>query len=180
MLDLLSSVVLGPMRDMVGSPAFLAEVIIGGLAAGLMYSLVALGFVLIYKASGGFNFAQGVMVLFAALTLVGLYNAGVPAFLALGITIAVMFALAFAVERIVLRPLINQPDIILFMATFGLTYFLIGFGQFVFGGDPKVMITEQLYLPKGTVTYKALGGIISLQKLDIAAAIIASAMVAGL
>jgi branched-chain amino acid transport system permease protein len=92
----------------------------------------------------------------------------------------VMFALAFAVERVVLRPLINQSDIILFMATFGLTYFLIGFGQFVFGGDPKVMITEQLYLPKGTVTYKALGGIISLQKLDIAAAVIASVMVAGL
>jgi branched-chain amino acid transport system permease protein len=80
----------------------------------------------------------------------------------------------------VLRPLINQPDIILFMATFGLTYFLIGFGQFVFGGEPKVMITEQLYLPKGTITYKALGGIISLQKLDIAAAVIASVMVAGL
>jgi branched-chain amino acid transport system permease protein len=120
------------------------------------------------------------MVVFAALTLVGLYNTGVPAFLALGLTIAVMFALAFAVERIVLRPLINQPDIILFMATFGLTYFLIGFGEFVFGGDPKVMITEQLHLPKGTVTYKALGGIISLQKLDIAAAVIASIMVAGL
>src|SRR4029079_214403 len=83
-------------------------------------------------------------------------------------------------ERAVLRPLVNQPDIILFMATFGLTYFLIGFGQFVFGGEPKVMITEQLYLPKGTITYKALGGVISLQKLDIAAAVIASVMVAGL
>jgi branched-chain amino acid transport system permease protein len=136
--------------------------------------------VLIFKASGVFNFAQGIMVVFAALTLVGLYNAGIPAFVALGLTIAVMFALAFAVERVVLRPLINQSDIILFMATFGLTYFLIGFGQFVFGGDPKVMITEQLYLPKGTVTYKAFGGIISLQKLDIAAAVIASVMVAGL
>jgi branched-chain amino acid transport system permease protein len=79
-----------------------------------------------------------------------------------------------------LRPLINQPDIILFMATFGLTYFLIGFGEFVFGGDPKVMITEQLHLPKGSVTFKAFGGIISLQKLDIAAAVIASIMVAGL
>jgi branched-chain amino acid transport system permease protein len=150
------------------------------MVGGVLYALIALGFVLIFKASGVFNFAQGIMVVFAALTLVGLYNAGIPAFLALGLTIAVMFALAFAVERVVLRPLINQSDIILFMATFGLTYFLIGFGQFVFGGDPKVMLTEQLYLPKGTVTYKALGGIISLQKLDIAAAIIASAMVAGL
>ena len=71
MLDLLNTALIGPLRDMGGSPAFLVEVIIGGLAAGLMYSLVALGFVLIYKASGVFNFAQGVMVLFAALTLVG-------------------------------------------------------------------------------------------------------------
>jgi branched-chain amino acid transport system permease protein len=158
----------------------LAQLVLPGLTTGCVYALIALGFVLIFKASGVFNFAQGIMVVFAALTLVGLYNAGVPAFLALGLSIAVMFVLAFAVERAVLRPLVNQPDIILFMATFGLTYFLIGFGQFVFGGEPKVMITEQLYLPKGTITYKALGGIISLQKLDIAAAIIASVMVAGL
>lgn len=156
------------------------EVLISGLLAGVLYSLVALGFVLIFKASGVFNFAQGIMVVFAALTLVGLYNVGVPAFLALGLSIAVMFVLAFTVERVVLRPLVNQPDIILFMATFGITYFLIGFGEFVFGGDPKVMITDQLYLPKGTITYKALGGVVSLQKLDIAAAIIASIMVAGL
>ena len=76
MLDLLYSVLIGPLRDMGSAPAFLVEVIIGGLAAGLMYSLVALGFVLIYKASGVFNFAQGVMVLFAALTLVGLMERG--------------------------------------------------------------------------------------------------------
>jgi branched-chain amino acid transport system permease protein len=136
--------------------------------------------VLIFKASGVFNFAQGIMVVFAALTLVGLHARGVPAFLALAITIVVMFVLAFAVERLVLRPLVNQPDIILFMATFGLTYFLIGFGELVFGGDPKVMITEQLYLPRGAINIKALGGLITVQKLDIAAAIIASIMVAGL
>src|SRR4026208_586501 len=165
---------------MAASPDFLAQVLGDGFVSGVLYALIALGFVLIFKASGVFNFAQGIMVVFAALTLVGLYNAGVPAFLALGLTIAVMFALAFTVDRAVLRPLVNQPDIILFMATFGLTYFLIGFGQFVFGGEPKVMITEQLYLPKGTITYKALGGVISLQKLDIAAAVIASVMVAGL
>jgi branched-chain amino acid transport system permease protein len=177
---LLAAGLVAPLATGQAVPGFWVEVLIGGLMAGVLYSLVALGFVLIFKASGVFNFAQGIMVVFAALTLVGLYNAGVPAFLALGLTIAVMFALAFTVERAVLRPLVNQPDIILFMATFGLTYFLIGFGQFVFGGEPKVMITEQLYLPKGTVTYKALGGIISLQKLDIAAAVIASVMVAGL
>lgn len=179
-MDLLYKIFLDPFVQMGTAPDLLVQTLWEGMVGGVLYALIALGFVLIFKASGVFNFAQGIMVVFAALTLVGLYNAGIPAFLALGLTIAVMFALAFAVERIVLRPLINQSDIILFMATFGLTYFLIGFGQFVFGGDPKVMITEQLYLPKGTVTYKALGGIISLQKLDIAAAVIASVMVAGL
>ncbi len=95
----------------------------------MLYSLIALGFVLIYKASGVFNFAQGIMMVFAALTLVGLHEKGVPAWLALALTIAVMYGLAFGVERLVLRPLVNQPDIILLMATFGLTYFLIGFGE---------------------------------------------------
>src|SRR5262249_13703266 len=178
-MDILYRIFLDPFVQMGTAPDLFVQTLWEGMVGGVLYALIALGFVLIFKASGVFNFAQGIMVVFSALTLVGLYNAAMPAFLALGLTIAVMFALAFAVERIVLRPLINQLGIILFMATFGLTYFLIGFGEFVFGGDPKVMITEQLYLPKGTVTYKALGGIISLQKLDIAAAIIASIMVAG-
>src|SRR4029078_7535574 len=104
---------------------------------------------------------------------------GVPAFLALALTVVVMFILAVAVERMVLRPLINQPDIILFMATFGLTYFLIGLGELIFGGEPKVMIAEQLYLPKGAIDFKILGGLVSLQKIDIAAAVIASIMVAA-
>jgi branched-chain amino acid transport system permease protein len=169
-----------PFVQMATAPDLLVQTLWEGMVGGMLYALIALGFVLIFKASGVFNFAQGIMVVFAALTLVGLHSAGVPGFLALGLTVGVMFLLAFAVERIVLRPLINQPDIILFMATFGLTYFLIGFGEFVFGGDPKVMITDDLYLPKGTITYKMLGGIVSLQKLDIAAAVIASVMVAGL
>jgi branched-chain amino acid transport system permease protein len=179
-MDILYKIFIDPFVQMATAPDLLVQTLWEGMVGGVLYALIALGFVLIFKASGVFNFAQGIMVVFAALTLVGLYNAGIPPFLALGLTIAVMFGLAFAVERVVLRPLINQSDIILFMATFGLTYFLIGFGQFVFGGDPKVMITEQLYLPKGTVTYKAFGGIVSLQKLDIAAAVIASVMVAGL
>ena len=169
-----------PFVQMAQAPDLLVQTLWEGLVGGMLYALIALGFVLIFKASGVFNFAQGIMVVFAALTLVGLHSVGVPAFLALGLSIAVMFALAFTVERVVLRQLINQPDIILFMATFGITYFLIGFGEFVFGGDPKVMIADQLYLPKGTVTYKTLGGVVSLQKMDIAAAVIASIMVAGL
>jgi branched-chain amino acid transport system permease protein len=91
-----------------------------------------------------------------------------------------MFVLAWTVERVMLRPLVNQPDIILFMATFGLTYFLIGLGELVFGGEPKVMITDELHLPRGAIEVKMLGGFVSFQKLDIAAAVIAAVMVAGL
>jgi branched-chain amino acid transport system permease protein len=135
--DLLYSVFVGPFRDMVTAPTFLAEVLIGGVAAGLMYSLVALGFVLIFKASGVFNFAQGAMVLFAALTLVGLMERGVPMVIALMLTIGVMVALAFAIERVVLRPLVNQEHIILFMATIGLNFFLEGLGEMVWGANVK-------------------------------------------
>jgi branched-chain amino acid transport system permease protein len=120
------------------------------------------------------------MVVFAALTLVGLHERGVPASVALCLTIGVMFALACAVERLILRPLVNQPDIILFMATFGLTSFLIGFGEFVFGGEPKVMIADELYLPRGAIDLNVFGGLVSLQKIDIVAAAMASLMVAGL
>src|SRR3989338_11383683 len=137
MLDVLYAIAVAPFKDMAGSPAFLVEVLIGGLFAGLMYSLVALGFVLIFKASGVFNFAQGVMVLFAALTLVGLLERGVPVVAALVLTTVVMVALAFAIERVVLRPLVNQEHIILFMATIGLNFFLEGFGEMVWGANVK-------------------------------------------
>jgi branched-chain amino acid transport system permease protein len=179
-VDILYKVLIDPFVQMGAAPDLLVQTLWEGLVAGVLYALIALGFVLIFKASGVFNFAQGIMVVFAALTLVGLHAQGVPAFLALALTVAVMLGLAYGVERLMLRPLVNQPDIILFMATFGLTYFLIGFGELVFGGDPKVMIVEQLYLPKGAIDLRILGGLVSLQKLDIAAAVIASIMVAGL
>jgi branched-chain amino acid transport system permease protein len=188
-MGILYQIVIEPFALMVSAPDLLVQTLWEGLVAGVLYALIALGFVLIFKASGVFNFAQGIMVVFGALTLVGLYDLltrlgvslpVVAAFLALGLTVVVMFLLAFTVERVVLRPLINQPDIILFMATFGLTYFLIGSGELVFGGSPKVMISDQLYLPKGALDFKIFGGLVSLQKIDIAAAVIASIMVAGL
>jgi branched-chain amino acid transport system permease protein len=188
-MDLLYNIFIDPFVQMGTAPDLLVQTLWEGLVSGVLYALIALGFVLIFKASGVFNFAQGIMVVFAALTLIGLYSllrrwgvrpGDLAAFLALAMTIGVMFVLAFAVERLMLRPLVNQPDIILFMATFGLTYFLIGLGELVFGGDPKVMITEDLHLPKGAVDFKILGGLVSLQKIDIAAAIIASIMVATL
>ena len=179
-MDLLYKIFIDPFVQMGTAPDLLIQTLWDGLVAGVLYALIALGFVLIFKASGVFNFAQGIMVVFAALTLVGLHEHGIPAYLALAITIAVMFGLAVGVERLMLRPLVNQPDIILFMATFGLTYFLIGFGELVFGGDPKVMIASQLGLPKGAIDIKVAGGFVSLQKIDIAATIIASLMVASL
>ena len=112
---------------------FFFEVFIGGLLSGVMYSLVALGFVLIYKASGVFNFAQGAMVFFAALTFVGLLEMGVPFWLGLILSCAVMVLLAVAIERLVLRPLVNQPRITLFMATIGLAFFIEGLAQGVWG-----------------------------------------------
>ena len=114
---------------------FFFEVLIGGLLAGIMYSLVAIGFVLIYKASGVFNFAQGAMVFFAALTYVSLIERGWPFWLALATVLALMIALGFAIERVVLRPLVNQPQITLFMVTIGLAYFLEGVAQGVWGAQ---------------------------------------------
>ena len=114
---------------------FFLEVLLSGMFAGTMYSLVALGFVLIFKASGVFNFAQGTMVLFAALCFVGFLEMGWPLPLAALMAIAIMVAWAFAVERLVLRHLVNQAPIILFMATIGISFFLEGFGEFIWGGD---------------------------------------------
>src|SRR6202007_1452991 len=110
------------------------EVVLGGLMSGVLYSLVAIGLVLIFKASGVFNFAQGAMVLFAALTLVRLMEK-MPVALAIAATLAIMVGLAWLIERLVLRPLVNQEGIVLFMATLGVAYFLDGFGQALWGSD---------------------------------------------
>src|SRR5436190_6061138 len=171
MTELVYGIAVAPFKDMVGSPAFFAEVLIGGVFAGLMYSLVALGFVLIFKASGVFNFAQGVMVLFAALTLVGLLERGVPVVVALALTTAVMVALAFAIERLVLRPLVNQEHIILFMATIGLNFFLEGFGEMVWGANVKkldVGIPDRSFMVAG----------MQVNQLELSAGVIAAVMVA--
>ncbi len=170
MSDLLYMVLVAPFKDMAGAPAFLVEVLIGGVFAGLMYSLVALGFVLIYKASGVFNFAQGVMVLFAALTLVGLLERGAPVVVALALTAAVMVGLAYAIERVVLRPLVNQPQIILFMATIGLSFFLEGFGEMAWGANVKKLdigIPDRSFIVRG----------VQINELELTAAVTAAVLV---
>ncbi|WP_153115062.1 branched-chain amino acid ABC transporter permease [Rhodocyclus tenuis] len=116
---------------------FFIEVLLGGLLSGVMYSFVALGFVLIYKASGVFNFAQGAMVFAAALTFVGFQEMGLPFPAALLAAFAVMVVLGIVTERVVLRPLVNQPPITLFMATIGLTYVIEGLAQGVWGANVR-------------------------------------------
>ncbi|MFZ6749334.1 branched-chain amino acid ABC transporter permease [Undibacterium sp. Ren11W] len=157
---------------------FFFEVLIGGLLSGVMYALVALGFVLIYKASGVFNFAQGAMVFFAALTCVGLTEEfGLSLWLAIPLTMLVMVALGLAIERIVLRPLVNQPEITLFMATIGLTFFIEGLAQLLWGSQP-----HQLKLPIEDVPIEWLleKYNIIVSQFDVIAALICALLVTGL
>ena len=176
-MEFLNSILVKPFADMAGAPDFLLQVLWEGLVAGVLYALIALGFVLIYKSSRIFNFAQGIMVVFAALTLVTLHEKGVPALLALPLTLLVMFILAVGIERVVLRPLVNQPDIILFMATIGITLFLVGFGEIVFGGENKIMITEQLGIPTGSYAFEPFGGFVSIEQKDLVAVVGAALLV---
>ena len=178
---------------------FFYEVLVSGLLAGVMYALVALGFVLIFKASGIFNFAQGVLALFAALTLVGFQkgqvpfahlinaifgtevqfwsDAGIPDFLAILLTLVVMIALAWVIVRVVLRPLVNQEGIILFMATIGLAFVLEGLGDIMWGANVKKL---DVGLPSGPsdAIIDATG--IFVDKLEISAAVVAIILVVAL
>ena len=169
-MELLSILFVNPFLDMADSPVFLMEVIVIGLLTGVLYSLVALGFVLIFKASGVFNFAQGAMVLFAALTLVGLIEHGVPVIIAIFLTAAVMVALAALIERLMLRHLVNQEGIILFMATIGLNFILEGAGQIAWGSDVKKL---SVGLPDGTVEWAGM----LLSTLDLTGAAIGAVLV---
>lgn len=119
--------------DLLLSVQFFAEVLVGGLLSGVMYSLVAIGFVLIYKTSGVLNFAQGALLLFAALTFVSLVERGAPFWAAIAATLLALALIGLAVERVVLRPLVNQPPITLFMATLGLSYVIEGAAQLLWG-----------------------------------------------
>jgi branched-chain amino acid transport system permease protein len=156
---------------------FFIEVLAGGLLAGVMYALVALGFVLIYKASGVFNFAQGAMVFFAALTFVSLVERGWNMWLALVVTLAVMVLLGIATERLVLRPMVNQPPITLFMATIGLTFVLEGLSQLVWGSQPHGLELGIADVPMEWLSQK---WNINISQFDIFAAVVAGLLVAVL
>ncbi len=177
---MLADIFINPFVDMFAAPDFLLQVLWEGLVSGILYALIALGFVLIFRSSRIFNFAQGIMVVFAALTLVGLHAYGIPAWIAVALTLGVMFVLAVTIERVVLRPLVGQPDIILFMATIGITLFLIGFGETIFGGENKVMISEELGIPTGDTVLEPWGGLLILQHLDITVVVVATLLVGAL
>jgi branched-chain amino acid transport system permease protein len=176
LIALLVAGLVAPLATGASPVGFYVEVLLGGLMAGVLYSLVALGFVLIFKASGVFNFAQGAMVLFAALAVARMAEV-MPWWLATLLAVAIMVILAWLIERLVLRPLVNQEAIALLMATLGVTYFLDGFGQTVWGSDiyeinlgiakEPVMVLDQLFQ----------GGIL-VNKEDFVAAVAAAGLVA--
>ncbi len=170
---MLDAILLTPIAEIMAYPPFFFEVLIGGLLTGVMYSLVALGFVLIFKASGVFNFAQGAMVLFAALTFAGLADLGAPLLLALVATAGVMVVLAFAIERAVLRPLVGQPPISLFMATIGITFFLDGFALMLWGSEVRP-------LDIGIPTDPLIVGGLFMNTFDVVAATVCGLLVASL
>ncbi|MES2102905.1 MAG: branched-chain amino acid ABC transporter permease [Pseudomonadota bacterium] len=156
---------------------FFFEVLIGGLLSGMMYSLVALGFVLIYKASGVFNFAQGAMVYFAALSFVGIMEKGAPFWLAIILTLALMVLFGVLTERIVLRKLVNQPPITLFMATIGLSFFVEGLAPFLWGNDVREL---KLGIQDEPIPYLIDNYGLAVSKFDLAAALICGVLVAVL
>jgi branched-chain amino acid transport system permease protein len=169
--------------------AFFLETLFGGLMAGMLYSLVALGFVLIFKASGVFNFAQGAMVLFAALAMarfsewiplwLGLDSKLLGNLLAFAVSTVLMFMLAWLIERLVLRHLVNQEGVTLLMATLGITYFIDGFGQTLFGSDIyKIdvgMPKDPMFVLEGLFE----GGVLINQE-DVIAAVVAAVLVGAL
>jgi branched-chain amino acid transport system permease protein len=169
--------------------AFFLETLLGGLMAGMLYSLVALGFVLIFKASGVFNFAQGAMVLFAALAMarfsewmplwLDINNLFLSNLIAFVMAAAVMFAVAWIIERLVLRHLVNQEGATLLMATLGITYFMEGLGQALFGSD---VYKIDIGMPKEPifVLESFFEGGVLVNKEDVIAAVIAASLVAAL
>jgi branched-chain amino acid transport system permease protein len=166
---------------------FFLETLLGGLMSGMLYSLVALGFVLIFKASGVFNFAQGAMVLFAALAMArfaewipqwtGLENKALVNVAAFVVAALIMFAMAWLIERLVLRHLVNQEGATLLMATIGITYFVEGLGQSLFGSN---IYKIDIGMPKDPVLIleSAFDGGVLINKEDLYAALVAAALVA--
>jgi branched-chain amino acid transport system permease protein len=163
--------IVGPLKEIWAFPPFFFETLIGGLLTGVLYSLIALGFVLIFKASGVFNFAQGAMVLFAALAISGFLQLGWPVWAAFLVTTVIMVGKAFVIERTILRPLVNQAPIILFMATIGLTFIIEGIAQAIWGAEVRRL---DVGIPRNPIDI----GPIQVNAFDISAGVTAAVLVA--
>ena len=154
---------------------FFIEVLVGGLLSGIMYSLVALGFVLIYKASSVFNFAQGAMVFFAVLSFVGFMELGLPFWAALPVAVGLMVLVGMATERLVLRPLVSQSEDTLLMATIGLAFVIEGTAQLAWGVDVRRL---DLGIHDVPIEWLADTFGVLISQLDITAGVVAGVMVA--
>ena len=147
-MDSLSTYLFGPLGEMAAHPSGVVETVIAGLGNGFLYALVAIGFVIIFKSSSVFNYAQGAMVFFAAMNFAGMMKLGVPWYLAGGFSLAMMVVFSFVVERVVLRPLVGQDALSLFMATIGVSFFIEGLVEAVWGGSPKLL---KIGLPEASI-----------------------------
>ena len=182
-MNFFSTYFAGPFGEMIAYPSGVLETIIAGLGNGFLYALVAIGFVIIFKSSSVFNFAQGAMVFFAALNFAGMLKLGVPWYLAGVFSILVMVAIAFVIQNVVLRPLIGQDGLSLFMATIGVAFFIEGFGEALWGADPKLL---KIGLPESaifTIDYpwaEAIGLDMIIQESDLLAIGVGLVMVLGL
>ena len=176
-MEILNSIFIAPFLEMLAFPDLFFQGIWDGFVSGTLYGLIALGFVLIFKASGVFNFSQPILVVLAALSLVSFYKMGVPAWISVILVLVMFYILAYLIERLVLRKLVNQDGNILFMSTIGLTFIIIGSAQWIFGGVPSAMITEELGLPSGSAEWPMFGGGVYFEFIDIAAAVIATILI---
>ena len=176
-MEILYAILIAPFVDMGSYPDLFIQALWDGFVAGTLYGLIALGFVLIFKASGVFNFSQPILVVLAALSLVSFYKMGIPAWISVILVLIMFYVLAWLVERLILRQLVNQDGNILFMSTIGLTFIIIGAAQWIFGGVPSAMIVNELGFPNGSLEWPMFGGGVYFEMIDISAAVIAVIMI---
>ena len=176
-MELLHMIFIAPFLDMAALPDLFFQGLWDGFVGGTLYALLALGFVLIFKASGVFNFSQPILMVLAALALVSFYEMGINPWISVALVLLLMYALAFGVERLILRNLVNQDGNILFMSTIGLTFVIIGAAQWIFGGVPSSMIHAELGFPVGSSEWPMFGGAVYFEHIDISAVVLASSLI---
>jgi len=172
-MELLAGIFITPFAEMIGLPDLFFQALWDGFVSGTLYGLIALGFVLIFKASGVFNFAQPILVVLAALALISFYKMGIPAWVSVVLVLIMFYGIAWLIERLILRKLVNTDGNILFMSTVALSFIIIGAAQWIFGGRPSSMIHKELGIPTGSFEWPMFGGGVYFDLIDISAAVVA-------